>query len=178
MRMAIVASLMLVGCSDPIPPPKPSEVAAAELAQKPTAEESQTRSVARAQGNELHVAETNLQPLPKSVNFALRGIWRYDPDSDRWKRVLKIAIPLKATIDPAPNARGAGAPSRRILELPERIGLYWVKWTENGSLVFNGPVRCNDIRIGDPPDGKIAACVPFAKSAKAKFVPDPKIHCK
>jgi hypothetical protein len=62
------------------------------------------------------------------------------------------------------------------------IGLYWAGWTQDGqdrgALLFRGPVKCNDLKIGDPPAGKVAACVPSEHSAKAQFVPDPRIFCK
>jgi hypothetical protein len=137
---------------------------------------------ARACGNELHVAETNLWPLPDTVEFSLLGIWRYVPKTDRWARVLKFAMPQTVTIQPVPTASGHGKASRRILEMPEQIGLYWVAWKENGKsegcFIFNGPVGCNDLEIGDPPAGKVAACVPFENFGKAQFVPDPRLHCK
>jgi len=69
-----------------------------------------------------------------------------------------------------------------LFVLPQRVGLFWVEWLEDeraaGSLAVSGPVLCNDIEIGEPPAGTIAACVPFATSAVAKFVPDPRTHCR
>ncbi len=183
MRTAILAVLVLIGCDEGVAPraavvpPAATQPLRTTPATAPT-----THPAARGWGPELHVAETNLWPLPEPVEFSLRGIWRYDPAADRWARVLKVVMPQTVTINPVPTAPGPGAEARRILEMPEQIGLYWVSWTENGrengSLVFNGPVMCNDVMIGDPPAGKIATCVPFEKSARAQFVPDPKLHCK
>lgn len=143
-----------------------------------------SRPVARAGGGHvLEVAETNLWPLPKAVEFSLRGVWRYDPDADRWARIIKVSMPQSVTIEPIPAEQpGAGPPARRLLELPEQIGLYWVTWTEdgtsNGCFVFNGPVLPQDLELGDPPPGRVAAGVPFEDSARAQFVPDPHLHCR
>lgn len=140
------------------------------------------RSVARGEGRDLHVAETNAWPLPAAVTFTLRGIWRYDLDADRWVRVIKVALPLAATIKPAPQVQGPGLASRKILEMPEQVGLYWVSWLEdgkeNGDFVFNGPMLCEDIHMGPAPAGRVATCVPREKSALAHFVPDPLRHCR
>jgi hypothetical protein len=93
-----------------------------------------------------------------------------------------MLMPLSVTIHPVAATPGPGAPAQRILEMPEERGLYWVAWTENGrengSLVFNGPVQCNDVMLRESPTGKIAACVPLGDSARAHFVPDPRLYCK
>jgi hypothetical protein len=116
------------------------------------------------------------------VTFALSSIWKYDPDSDRWMRVVRMTIPQPIVIAPVRPTAGAGVGPRRILELPEQVGLYWVTWTEdghqNGTLILDNPFNCQDVEIGNPPPGKIAACVPFGGSVRAQFVPDPTVHCK
>jgi hypothetical protein len=43
--------------------------------------------------------------------------------------------------------------------------------------IVSGPVVCNDIFMGTPPEGTVAACVPFARSAEARFVPVPEKAC-
>jgi hypothetical protein len=133
----------------------------------------------RAVKNTVYI-ETARLPSHKPIRFSLRGIWRYDPDGDRWAKVLKVAVPQAVEIKP--TRPGEGNDQLQLVELPEQIGLYWVTWTENdepfASLAFNGPILCNDVMIGDPPKGKIATCVPFKDHARAQFVPDPKLHCK
>jgi hypothetical protein len=183
MRRLILIVLLLAGC-DHSRSSSAQTRPAASTAPVPAMGRSTptTHPAARQEGGGLHVAETNLWPLPGPVEFSLRGIWRYDPNADRWARVVKVVMPQSVTINPVPTAPGPGAPARRILEMPEQIGLYWVAWTENGretgSTVFIGPISCNDVMIGEPPAGKIATCVPFANFARAQFVPDPRLHCK
>ena len=75
-------------------------------------------------------------------------------------------------------------------ELPRETALFWLQWGEqnevNGSsrrirfrdgLVTSGPVLCNDIDLGPAPPGQIAACVPYADRAEARFVPSPREAC-
>ena len=124
--------------------------------------------------------ETTRLPLEKPIRFSLRGIWRYDPSGDRWERVVTVAVPQ--TVEIKATRPGDGNDRLLLVQIPEAVGLYWVTWTENdapfASLAINGPILCNDVEIGDPPEGKIATCVPFADHARAQFVPDPKLHCK
>ncbi|NJN64875.1 MAG: hypothetical protein HC882_08320 [Acidobacteria bacterium] len=91
-------------------------------------------------------------------------------------------VAARATIKPAPQVQGPGLASRKILEMPEQVGLYWVSWledgNENGDFVFNGPMLCEDIHMGPAPAGRVATCVPREKSALAHFVPDPLRHCR
>lgn len=134
----------------------------------------------RVRGTRLCVNQTPLAPLERQVAFRLHGIWRYEPERDRWVRVVKAFVPLEYAISPS-RPKEVAKP-RVLLELPEPIGLYYVAWAENGearnAFGFNGPVNCNDVTLGEPPVGKVAVCIPFENSAKAKFVPDPRLHCK
>jgi hypothetical protein len=43
--------------------------------------------------------------------------------------------------------------------------------------VASGPVLCNDIDLGPAPPGQIAACVPYANRAEARFVAEPAKAC-
>jgi hypothetical protein len=36
---------------------------------------------------------------------------------------------------------------------------------------------CEDIHLGAAPEGKVATCIPYAKRAEARFVPDPVLTC-
>src|SRR4029079_1220800 len=118
-------------------------------------------------------------PYLEQVEISDLRLWRYDPNSDRWIRQSQETV-RNILLRPAPIS----GLSTNVDELlwPVEIGLYWVSFTENGasrsSFVFKGPVACNDVCLGEPPKGKVPACVPFKDSAEARFVPDPKIHCR
>ena len=75
-----------------------------------------------------------------------------------------------------------GMTPKEVLALTREIALHWAEWQEDGrvvkSLLFSGPVRCQDLELPPPPKGKIAACIPFPNRAEARFVPDPEIHCR
>jgi len=109
-------------------------------------------------------------PQVVPIMFEVQELWRYDPETRGWSRE-----PFK----PVAKSTGAGV----IAEITAKIGLYWLKWTENGQRVegqvFSGSVRCNDIKLGPPPSaGLIGACIPSRNSAKADHVPDPRIYAK
>jgi hypothetical protein len=147
-RLALVLALLIAGCTT-----GPTRDAAAVLEQ-PT-----TRGI-------------------KKVELKDLAVWRYDPGGDRWMIVRGDVVgavlfePIGRQEDPATTRPLRADP----------IGLYWVSWTQDGvprgTLIFRGPVQCNDIELGDPPPGKVAACVPSENSATARFVPDPRLYCK
>jgi hypothetical protein len=169
MRISILLLVLLFTANAGVCAPTSAANKAAAVAGKPAV---------RVWGTQLQVRETPLLLLEREVHFGLIGVWRYEPDADRWLRVVKAPAPLETVIAPTRPEEAANA--RVLLELPEDIGLYYVSWLEDGvahsSLAFNGPVGCNDLD-GDAPPGKILACVPFEDSARAQFVPDPAIHC-
>lgn len=104
------------------------------------------------------------------VNFEVYELWRYDAPSKTW---------LQQDFQPISKVVQAGT----VGILTTEAGLYWVKWKENGdpfaSLVFSGRVLCNDIHLAPASEPNvIATCIPFEDSARADYVPDPKIHCK
>ena len=107
---------------------------------------------------------------PRPLRLRVVDLWRYDPSSQRW---LRVPFPS------AERAVGQGV----VTKFPERIGLYWVRWTENGvafeSKVFVGRVLCNDVMLPPPsrPD-VIRTCVPLPNGAMAGYVPDPRIHAR
>src|SRR5262249_11111643 len=89
--------------------------------------------------------------------------------------------------------RDAGAPNvdRTAARLPEEAALFWIAWSEHDdgersaraeahrdALVTSGSVRCNDLDIGDAPEGQLVACVPFPTRAVARFVPSPRARCE
>ena len=122
-----------------------------------------------------------LKRLGQPREFKLLSLWRYDPDKKVWN---KVAFHVAGPVSVAPVERKvySRATDQTIFDLTDRIGLYWTEWREDGhrasTLVFSGPVACNDLKIGDPPKGFIAAGVPYPDHGRATFVPDPEIHCR
>ena len=114
----------------------------------------------------------------RKVELKDLAVWRYDPAADRWV-IVRGDVVGAVLFEPIGRAESP-ATSRPLRANP--IGLYWVSWTQDGvprgTLIFRGPVQCNDIELGDPPAGKVAACVPSENSATAQFVPDPRLYCK
>jgi hypothetical protein len=105
------------------------------------------------------------------------AVWRYDPAADGWTPVRGDVMRV-VLFEPIGSNEGA-ANTRPLRSDP--IGLYWAGWTQDGvrrgAFIFRGPVQCDEINLGKPPAGKVAACVPSEHSAKAQFVPDPRLYC-
>lgn len=119
-----------------------------------------------ASGNCSLVATSSKSP----VNFEVYELWRYDSPSQRW---------VRQEFKPISKVVQAGT----VGVLTNEAGLYWVQWKENGnpfaSLVFSGRVLCNDVHLAPASEPNvIATCIPFEDSARADYVPDPKIYCK
>lgn len=124
----------------------------------------------------------NLALMKKPVKFRVAELWLYNPEEKKW---------LKQAFEPVGPKR-IGVVKRTVYShatdpvaapLTDRIGLFWVKWSEDGrpfaAFVFSGPILCEDIAIGPMTKGDmVATCVPGTKSATAAYVPDPKIYCK
>lgn len=114
--------------------------------------------------------------------FTLRSLWHYDLQKKVWSKTdLHADEPI--TLKPTANTVDYDGKNDPVIrKLPLEVGLYWANWTEDGhragTLVFCGPVLCNDVDIGPPPKDYIATCVPLPKSASAAFVPDPKVYCR
>lgn len=103
------------------------------------------------------------------VDFEVVELWRYDPQSRTW---------LQQEFKPISRVVQSGT----VGVLTNEAGLYWVKWKENGdprqSLVFSGRVLCNDVHLAPSSEPNvITTCVPSDDSARADYVPDPKVHC-
>jgi hypothetical protein len=104
------------------------------------------------------------------IKFEVKELWRYDAASREWTR---------ERFKPVAKVTGAGV----VAEITDKVGLYWLKWTENGrpveGQVFSGPVRCNDVSLPPPPrPDLLRACIPARNSAEANYVPDPRIHAR
>ena len=137
----------------------------------------------------LKVDEAWLQKHNMPVVFNLTTICRYDPATDQWQRMPPPDRRVSWRLVPLSNA-DAALGNRVVYELPSETALFWLHWMEQNEvnvssrltayrdkLVLSGPVQCNDIDLGAPPPGKIAACVPFANRAEARFVPEPAKPC-
>ena len=103
-------------------------------------------------------------------SFRLRELWRYSPDTQRWIDVTPRNI-LPVAISSSKN-------NQVLFELPRIIGLYRVRWTEDGQRhegsAFVGPILCNDILLQEPPPpGSYAGCWPLARGAMAGYVTNP-----
>ena len=104
------------------------------------------------------------------VKFEIDKVCRYDPGSNRWSR---------QQVAPVDTVLGADVV---VVELADSVGLYWVRWKENGrpfaSMAVSGPVLCNDIALAPSSRSDvIATCIPLQHSARAAYVPDPNIYC-
>ena len=137
----------------------------------------------------LRVDEAWLQKHNMPIVFHVNLICRYDAASDQWQLLPRPGDRRSWRLAPASDAEMALG-NRVAYELPKETALYWLHWSEwnevnaverltvyRNSLVFSGPVQCNDVRMGEPPPGKIAACVPFDNRAEARFVPAPAQPC-
>jgi hypothetical protein len=129
----------------------------------------------------LRVHDFLLQKSGESRQFVFGSLWQYNVSLQKWERVnLRVNQPI--VLKGEKRHIYSRESEQRIVRLTEAIGLLWAEWEEDGhradTLVFAGPMLCEDVDIGNPPEGMIATCVPFANSAAAMFVPDPKIYCK
>jgi len=133
------------------------------------------------------VLQVNESLLRKPTDFLLRGVCRFDPDTGHWQQVPWSLIGTPTRLTPS----GANL-TRVLVQLPREVALFCVYWTETEAgkaestrpaevwreaLAASGPVLCNDIDLGPPPAGAVAACVPFPDRAQARFVPAPAEEC-
>jgi hypothetical protein len=109
------------------------------------------------------------------------AVWRYDAAEDRWT-VVRGEVMRAILFEPI--GRVESPTTTRPLRA-DPMGLYWVGWMQDGvrrgSFIFRGPVQCDDAalaRLGPPPPGTVAACVPTESAGTPQFVPDPRVHCK
>lgn len=122
-----------------------------------------------------------LQRSGKARQFVFGSLWYYNVSIQKWEKT-DLRVEGAVIIKPAEGSSASAPPDQEIARLTDKIGLFWAEWKEDGraadTLVFSGPILCEDIMIGEPPKGMIATCVQFPDRATAMFVPDPKIYCK
>jgi hypothetical protein len=183
------------GCGKlvPLPPPPPRpppQHAQREIAEPPDLRAIVVRRDARTGQVDLKVDETWMRQHDKKVMANVATVCRYDPESDHWRRLPPPNPRLVNSIDPVSPAE-ARYGERVVYSLPREPGLYWLYWAEQDdgnrssrrirwrdARVAAGRVLCNDVALGAAPEGRIAACVPFANHAEARFVPEPAKECR
>lgn len=139
---------------------------------------------------DLKVDEQWLREHAQFVVTQVSTVCRYDTVSDQWQKLVPPNPRVSVRIDPQAEA-DAHLGERVAFEVPREIALFWLVWTEQresnrsgravrlrDALVGSGPIQCNDLALGPEPEGRIAACVPFADRAEARFVPAPAQACQ
>ena len=121
--------------------------------------------------------------------FQVATLCRYDAGANQWQRLPPPDPHRSWRLVPLLPAE-ASPGDRVAFELPRETALFWVYWSEQNevnpsarsvrwrdALVVSGRVLCNDIGLGPAPAHQVAACVPFADHAEARFVPSPGAAC-
>ncbi len=173
LRLFLVAALCLVG------------VTAANAADK---SDQPWQSVVRAVrdpdtgASSIKVNGYLLQKAGEPRTFHFLSLWQYDVTAGRWRRIIIVRAGEPITLEPEAGTIYSARQDRELVVMPDQSGLFWCEWEEDGrqtgTLVHSGPILCNDLHIGPPPEGMIAACVPSSSGARAMFVPDPQSHCR
>ena len=117
----------------------------------------------------------------KPREFQLVRLWRFDPETEKWSKVAMYPS-NPAVIRSEKRDLYSAKTDQQLLALTREIALFWAEWKEDGRIVktilFSGPVQCQDLDVSPPPKGKVTACVPFPDRAEARLVPDPEIKCR
>ena len=138
----------------------------------------------------LRVDEGWLREHNMPVVFHVARICRYDAAAGQWQR-LPPPDPRRSTrlvpLSPEDASRG----NRVAFELRQETALFWLQWGEQNednrsarsiryrdALVTSGPVLCNDIDLSPATPDQVAACVPYADRAEARFVAQPAKACR
>jgi hypothetical protein len=137
----------------------------------------------------LRVDEAWLENHNMPVVFHVAGICRYAAASGQWQRLPRPDAGRSTRLVPL-SPEDASKGDRVAFELPQETALFWLQWGEQhednrssrrirfrDALVTSGPVLCNDIDLGLAPPDQVAACVPHADRAEARFVPSPREAC-
>jgi hypothetical protein len=190
--------VQLDGCGqlEQLPPPPRQERPVHITPETAVPAALETVSVRRQTGTghaALKVNEMWLQQHNAPVSFQVINVCRYDATTNRWQALPPPDPRVRWRIAPQ-SGEEARSGERTAFELPRETALFWVGWTEEDdrrgrpqsagnvlfrqTLVTSGPVLCNDIAIGTLPIAQVAACVPFADHAEARFVPDPAEGCR
>ena len=138
----------------------------------------------------LYVDEAWLAQHHEPVTVHVLNVCRYDAEAGRWQRLAPPRDRISWRLVPQSPAQ-IRLGDRVAFEIPREVALYWLSWSEqhdanhssqnvrwNAAMVVSGPVLCNDVDLGTAPEGRVAACVPFANRAEARFVPAPEKACR
>ena len=118
--------------------------------------------------------------LKRPVRFQVLEMWRYDDRLRRWEMMALNTIEERIVKPKRRKVYSADSDSV-VRRLTDVTGLLWVKWREDDvpfeDFLYSG-MPCNDVHIGPERKGdQVAICVPGKDSAKAAYVPDPRIYC-
>ena len=125
----------------------------------------------------LRASASELIRIGSPRRLVVRAVLRFVPDTDCWEP-LALSLPVSVRVPvPPPRQVYSGDTDQILLTIPESVGLFWIEWEEDGhwvtSFAYAGPMLCEDVMLGPAPAGRVAACIPFADHAEARFVPDP-----
>ena len=133
--------------------------------------------------------EAWLQKHNMPVVFHVAKVCRYDAAAGQWKHLPPPDARRSTRLVPL-SPEGSSKGDRVAFELPQETALFWLQWGEQNelnrssrsirfrdALVTSGPVLCNDIDLGPAPPDQVAACVPHADRAEARFMPSPREAC-
>jgi hypothetical protein len=123
-----------------------------------------------------HVLLARANPVPRT--FRLREMWRYGPVSNQWIDITPMNIQPIAILAPAARRHITAEASQILFEVPQRVGLYFLRWMEDEQRyegnAYVGRFLCNDILIEPPaPPGTYAACWPTEGGGNAGYIPKP-----
>lgn len=108
-----------------------------------------------------------------NVTYRPTTIWRFDGESSSW-----VLVEF-GTAENWKIGCNAMADLADIIGLDLEPGTYSIAAEVNGKLqrgvIYEGPVECNDVALGDAPAGQVALCIMAPNSAEARFVPDPSL---
>ncbi|HEY8196597.1 MAG TPA: hypothetical protein VIG04_06445 [Gemmatimonadales bacterium] len=125
----------------------------------------------------LRARTSDLIHLSSPRHVAIRAVFRYDPETEAWRRLALEPLPAMTLTVAAPRQIYSAESDQVLLTIPLPVGLFWALWEEDGhrlaSAIYAGPILCEDVMLGPAPPGRLAMCVPFADRAEARFVPDP-----
>jgi hypothetical protein len=182
------------GCGKlaPFPPPPPEAPPVYVTRVIPEPPDLAAIVVRRETGSghaKLRVDEGWLQKHNVPVVFHLARICRYDATAGQWQRLPPPDMRRVWRLAPL-SPQDASNGNRVAFELPQEVALFWLQSGEQNdgersahslryrdALVTSGPILCNDVDLGPPPSRQVAACVPYADRAEARFVLTPAEAC-
>lgn len=136
----------------------------------------------------VHFRQATLQAVSRPLRYRIETVCRFDAEQGRWQVLMQSQQSTEPVELPSP-ARKAGTTEAHVVARLPTVALYWLRWSEGlGSadvtdldthhgFGFVGGMLCEDIHLGPAPVGQVATCIPYARRAEARFVPDPLLAC-